>query len=209
LGGDNASNKSSKSAATSSSSSSNSGGANAAAILLCQQKSKSFDTAVIDDYSFSNVEGDYGPMTPSRRALQSNSSPSRRTITSNGGSDEFSIPDEYDDSMNATLYSKVAKGVSKAAYLMSPGNSGSQNSRSSPMKSPIPSSAPRRVTASDIASPTEVDEWSIRSYQTTSPSHHPLHREWSDNASVGGTSSQKSGSQSKSPRRKISIPRFT
>jgi hypothetical protein len=188
LGGDSASNKSSKSASTSSSSSN--GGVDPA--TLCQ-KSKSFETAVFDDYSFSNVEGDYGPTTPSRRTQIS--SPSRRTMTSNG--DEFSMPDE-DDTVHedqTTFYSKVAKNVNHAANLMSPGNS-SHNSQ----RSPIPSSAPRRVTASDIASPNEVDAWSIRSYQTTSPSHHPLHREWNDTGAESITPS---------PRRKLSIPRFT
>ena len=183
LGGDNASNKSPESASTSSSSSN--GGVDPSI-------TKSFETAAFDDYSFSNVEGDYGPATPSRRTQIS---PSRRTMTPNG--DEFSMPDE-DDTVHedqTTFYSTVAKNVNHAASLMSPGNSSHRS-----QKSPIPSSAPRRVTASDIASPNEVDAWSIRSYQTTSPSHHPLHREWSD---TGGESSTPSS------RRKLAIPRFT
>ena len=157
---------------------------------------KSFDTATVDDYSFSNVEGDYGPMTPShsRRsgAVQQMITPSRRTMnsttTGDGGGDDFSLLDAYDSAHHVdrttslNIIDRVSNGISQAAYLMSPGNYDRGNNSpqgNQSLKSPIPSSAPRRVTASDIASPNDVDNWSIdESCHTKTPSDHPLYREW-------------------------------
>merc|ERR1712028_5601 len=80
------------------------------------------------------------------------------------------------------IIDRVSNGISQAAYLMSPGNYDRGNNSpqgNQSLKSPIPSSAPRRVTASDIASPNDVDNWSIdESCHTKTPSDHPLYREW-------------------------------
>lgn len=143
---------------------------------LCKKSTSFTDMLDQDEYSYSNFSGDYdlsyAPSTPSRR-------------TSTG--DEFSVTDTlgYDSSIHGreTLLGRVSKTVSQAAYLMTPGNSSQKQEE--PLKSPIPSSAPRRVTAADIASPRDLDNWSVRSYETRSPSRkspsdHPLYREWNE-----------------------------
>ena len=118
-----------------------------------------------DTYSFSHYGGDYGPPTPSQQRSVPMTPVSRRT------EDEFSMPSQYTDSApekrGETLLGKVGK---TAAYLMNPGR---KQQEPYATKSPIPSRAPRRVTASDIASPRDpddVDSWSIDSYETGSPS---------------------------------------
>jgi hypothetical protein len=130
-----------------------------------------------DDYSFSHYGGDYGPPTPSQQRSVPMTPVSGRT------EDEFSMPSTYNDSAHEkqgeTILGKVGK---TAAYLMSPGR---KQQKPYAVKSPIPSRAPRRVTASDIASPNDVDSWSINSYETGSPSqrtpsNHPLYRGWSE-----------------------------
>ena len=133
-----------------------------------------------ENYSFSHYSGDYGPPTPSQQRSIPMTPVSRRT------EDEFSMPSHYTNSAHEkkgeTLLGKVGK---TAAYLMNPGR---KQQEPYATKSPIPSRAPRRVTASDIASPRDpddVDSWSIDSYETGSPSprtpsNHPLHRGWSE-----------------------------
>eukprot|EP00536_Pseudo-nitzschia_multiseries_P005726 jgi/Psemu1/285981/fgenesh1_pg.112_\ len=171
----------------------------------CKQSSSFADVLDRDDYSFSKFVGEYDPSnyTPS--------TPSRRTF--NG--DDVSVADTLrsDPSMHrgGTILGRVSKTVSQAAYRMSPGNTSQQQSP----KTPVPSSAPRRVTAADIASPKDMDNWSIRSYQTKtpsrrSPSNHPFYREWNESDPVLRMQSSSGNDPEQSPRRKtLSIPRFT
>lgn len=137
----------------------------------------SYKSSTMDDYSLSRYGVDYGPPTPSRNS----SIP--MTPVGLRSDDEFSMPDDYDSAhtgrSSESLLGKVGK---TATYLMSP----MRKDRSPPVHgSPFPSRAARRVTAADIASPDEVDNWSIRSYETDvkdnkTPSDHPMYRGWNE-----------------------------
>ncbi|VEU35418.1 unnamed protein product [Pseudo-nitzschia multistriata] len=185
-----------------STSSSSAGGA----ARSCRKSSSFTDMLEQDDYSFSNFEGDYEP------SICAPSTPSRRTY--NG--DEASMTDTlgYDSSAHSrSLLDKVSNTVSQAASLLSPGNSSYKQQDAS--RSPIPSSAPRRVTAADIASPNDVDNWSIQSYQTKtpsrrSPSNHPLYRGWNDSGPELRMQKSEINDSEESPgRKRLNIPRFT
>lgn len=130
----------------------------------------------MDDYTLSHYGRDYGPATPSRQSMIPMTPVGQRS------DDEFSMPSTYespaDERSTESLLGKVGK---TAAYLMSP----THNERSPTLRSPFPSRAARRVTASDIASPNDVDNWSIRSYESDgksnkSQSNHPLVRGWNE-----------------------------
>lgn len=139
-----------------------------------------------DDYSLSHYAADYGPGTPSRQ--HSVMMPMTPVGHRSSSDDEFSMPDSYyespvDGRSTESLLGRVGK---TAAYLMNP-TPPRRNERSPTIHSPFPSRAARRVTAADIASPNEVDSWSIRSYESdanksknSSPSNHPLHRGWNE-----------------------------
>jgi len=163
------------------------------------KKSPSFnDMLDQDDYSFSNFDGDYEP------SAYAPSTPSRRSVAR----DDVSVTDTlgYDE----TLLGRVSKTVSQAAYLMTPGSTRVPESP----RTPIPSSAPRRITAADIASPRDMDNWSVRSFETKtptrrSPSNHPFYREW--NSSGPGLRMQRpdgKGTEESPSRKTLSIPRF-
>ena len=130
----------------------------------------------MDDYTLSHYAADYAPATPSRQS----SIP--MTPVGLRSDDEFSMPSTYEspvgDRSTESLLGKVGK---TAAYLVN----STRNEKSPTLHSPFPSRAARRVTASDIASPNDVDNWSIRSYESDgqsnkSESNHPLYRGWNE-----------------------------
>lgn len=160
-----------------------------------------------DDYSFSHYGGDYGPpATPSRHS----SMPPMTPLSRRSG-DEFSMPDNYDSVHERSGHESLRGKAAKAAnYLMSPKQ---KRSNYSSTKSPIPSRAPRRVTANDIASPhDDVDNWSIDSYESSveSPSEHGLYRDFPG----AGTEMRRPVPASDPPasnhrREKLSLPFFS
>ena len=146
-----------------------------------------------DDYSFSKYGGDYGPSTPSRQSSVPPMTPhSRRTEKS-----EFSMPSNYDS------------GHERGGML---GKWAAWKKSNQSTKSPIPTGAPRRVTANDIASVDDDEDWSIDSYESSveSPSDHKqLYRDFNGD----GTEMRRPVPPSDPPasnhrREKLSLPFF-
>ena len=139
-------------------------------------ESTSHKLSKFEDYSFSHYGGDYGPSTPSRQSSIPPMTPmSRRSV------DEFGMPDTYDslhDKSRSDRESLLGRVGKTASYLMSPKQKSNYST-----KSPVPSRASRRVTAADIASPDDVDNWSIDSYESSeksSASDDLLYRGWNE-----------------------------
>jgi len=146
-----------------------------------------------DDYTFSNYGKDYGaPATPSRH--------SSIPRTPRRNDEEFSMPDDYDSNHETRINTLLKKIETTAAYLTSPGKS---NHSQGSIKSPIPSGAPRRVTSDDIASLGDLEDWSIKSYN--SGSAHQLYRD-----AVRDAEMRRPEPPGESPRKKtLSMPFFT
>jgi len=176
--------------------------------VSCKKSSSFADMLDHDDYSFSQYSGDYNPATPSRQSSVPMTPVSRQT------DDEFSSPDTYDSAHEGreTLLGKVGK---TASYLLSPGINRQQRQQPYAVKSPIPRRAPRRITARDIASPNEVDSWSIQSYETgtpsvRTPSNHPLYRGWNETGSEMRRPQSPPGHKtSRSSRENLTMPHFS
>jgi hypothetical protein len=177
-------------------------------------KSQTEVSAVYDDYSFS-VGGDCGvsnsPITPSRSDRRTHPS-----ATSPAGSDEFTMPEEYDtvlEDETASLYSKWSHSVN----MFPRGHQQNQqvHRQGAYGMSPLPPS-PRRVTPADMASPYAgggastggMEAWSLGSFDVQTPSARQLYRDFMGSADQGSTSSS---DKSKSPKSKfgLSIPKFT
>ena len=173
-------------------------------------------SAVYDDYSFS-VGGDFGitnsPITPSRSDRR------HHNPTSPAGSDEFTMPEEYDtvhEEETASLYSKWSHSVNQfpRGHQQQVHRHGTYDGMS-----PLPPS-PRRVTPSDIASPYgnggggggASTTWSLGSFDLQTPSARQLYRDFMGSADAGSaTGSATSSDKSKSPKSKfgLNIPKFT
>ena len=181
----------------------------AASVESSMSALRSYKSGAMDDYTLSHYAADYGPGTPSRQS----SMPPMTPVGQRSSDDEFSMPDTYESPEDGRAIESLLGRVGKtAAYMMSPG----PRNEPSPVLngSPFPSRAARRVTAADIASPNEVDNWSIKSYesedksQKNTPSNHPLYRGWNESGPELRRP-QPPVEDGESRRQKLSLPYFS
>ena len=162
---------------------------------LSDSESTSAKLSAFEDYSFSKYGGDYAPSvsTPSRK-----SSIPPMTPMSRMSGDEFSMPSGYDES----IYERSNKSGQEQQTLLGKFGNLMNSKRQKPEKSPVPSRAARRVTANDLASLDDVDNWSIDSYETDvkSPTDGELYRGWKETGAKD--------SASKARKQNLSLPYF-
>ncbi len=159
---------------------------------LGDSESTSAKLSAFEDYSFSKYGGDYAPSTPSRK-----SSVPPMTPMSRMSGDEFSMPSGYE-----SVHERSNKSGHQQETLLGKFGNLMNSKRQKPEKSPVPTRAARRVTANDLASLDDVDNWSIDSYETDvkSPTDGKLYRGWKESGAKD--------SAPKARKEKLSLPYF-
>lgn len=162
---------------------------------LGDSESTSAKLSHFEEYSFSRYGGDYAPSTPSQKSSMPPMTPMSRM-----SGDEFSMPDGYDSvhERSKSNHHQQESLLGKFGNIMN-----SKRQKNMPEKSPIPSRAARRVTANDLASLDDVDNWSIDSYETDvkSPTDGELYRGWKESPRGGDPAPQ-------SRKDRLSLPYF-